>query len=37
MRMMCVRRMRRRKGRVSGGEVETVNSIVVGEGLRVVR
>ena len=37
MRMVCVRRMRRRRGRVRGGEVETVYSTVVGEGRRVRR
>lgn len=37
IRRVHVKRRRRRRGRVGGGEVETVNSIVVGEGRRVVR
>lgn len=37
MRRVCVRSMRARRGRVMGGEVETVYSTVVGEGRRVRR
>lgn len=36
-RIMWVKRIRSRRGIVRGGEVETVNSIVVGDGRRVVR